>query len=401
MQNVVIAKPYRFVAPHRGKLWWHLFRPLLPIYLRRSHGIVSVECRGTERLRASLAAGHGIMLAPNHCRPSDPMVLGNLSYAVGRPLYIIASWHLFMQNAFQAFLLPRLGVFSIYREGSDREALKTAMQLTAEAERPLVIFPEGVISRHNDKLNNLMEGTALMARGAAKQRASLNPPGKVVVHPVAIRYRYDGDVRAAAEPVLREIERRLSWQPHVGLTLEARIAKIGGALLALKEIEYFGETQAGSLPERLDRLIDRLLVPLETEWLKGRREDEIVQRVKLLRIAIVPEMAGGTLAEAELQRRWRQLADIYLAQQLAFYPPGYLADNPTPERLLETVEKFEEDLTDVARVHSPIRAIVEVGEAIEVSPERTRGGDGDPLMSSIREQLETMLAASLVEGRRA
>jgi 1-acyl-sn-glycerol-3-phosphate acyltransferase len=62
------------------------------------------------------------------------------------------------------------------------------MQLTAEAERPLVIFPEGVISRHNDKLNNLMEGTALMARGAAKQRASANPPGKVVVHPVAIRY---------------------------------------------------------------------------------------------------------------------------------------------------------------------------------------------------------------------
>ena len=170
MQNVVIAKPYRFVAPDRSKLWWHLFRPILSLYLRRSHGIIGVECRGVERLRASLDAGHGIMLAPNHCRPPDPMILGHLSYAIGRPLYVIASWHLFMQNAFQTFLLPRLGVFSIYREGSDREALKTAMQLTAEADRPLVIFPEGVISRHNDKLNNLMEGTALMARGAASPR---------------------------------------------------------------------------------------------------------------------------------------------------------------------------------------------------------------------------------------
>ena len=401
MQNVVIAKPYRFVAPHRGKLWWRLFRPLLPLYLRRSHGIVGVECRGVERLRASLDAGHGIMLAPNHCRPPDPMVLGALSYQVGRPLYVIASWHLFMQNAFQTFLLPRLGVFSIYREGGDREALKTAMQLTAGAERPLVIFPEGVISRHNDKLNNLMEGTALMARGAAKQRATARPPGQVVVHPVAIRYFFDGDVRATVEPVLRDIERRLSWRPHDHLPVEERIAKIGGALLALKEIEHFGSAQSGGLPERLEKLIDRLLVPLEAEWLKGRREKEIVARVKLLRIAMVPDMAGGALAEAELQRRWRQLADIYLAQQLAFYPPGYLADHPTPERLLETVERFEEDLTDTARVHSPVRAVIEVGEAIEVSPERTRGAEGDPLMSAVREQLEKMLAASRNSGRRA
>jgi hypothetical protein len=43
---------------------------------------------------------------------------------------------------------------------------------------------------------------------------------------------------------------------------------------------------------------------------------------------------------------------------------------------------------------------VDVGEAIEVSPERTRSPDGDPLMNSIREQLETMLAASAARSRR-
>ncbi|MEO5959556.1 MAG: 1-acyl-sn-glycerol-3-phosphate acyltransferase, partial [Opitutaceae bacterium] len=143
------------------------------------------------------------------------------------------------------------------------------------------------------------------------------------------------------------------------------------------------------------------LVPLETEWVKGRREKEIVARVKLLRIAMLPAMIDGGLAETELQRRWRQLADIYLAQQLAFYPPGYLDANPTPERLLETVEKFEEDITDQARVHLPMRAVVDVGEAIEVSPERARGAEGDPMMIAVREQLESMLAASLTNGRSA
>ena len=399
MQNIVIAKPYRFVAPRRGRLWWHLFRPVLPRYLRKNFGIVGVTCRGVERLRASLEAGHGVMLAPNHCRPCDPMVLGVLSYKIARPIYILASWHLFMQNAAQTFLLPRLGVFSIYREGADRESLKCAMQLTAAAERPLVIFPEGVVSRHNDRLNNLIEGTALMARGAAKQRAAANPPGRVVVHPVAIRYFFDGDVEAAAASVLRDIEKRLTWQPQDALPLRERIARVGGALLALKEVEYFGAAQTGGLGERLGRLIDRLLVPLEAEWLKGRHEKEVVARVKSLRIAILPDMVGGELPEAELQRRWRQLADIYLAQQLAFYPADYFDSPPTPEQLIETVERFEEDLTDVARTHAPMRAMVDVGEAIEVSPERARGGEGDPLMSALRKQLETMLATSRAEGR--
>jgi 1-acyl-sn-glycerol-3-phosphate acyltransferase len=399
VQKVVITKPYRFVPPRRGTFWWRFFRPILPGYLRRTAGIERVECRGTDRLRASLAAGHGIMLAPNHCRPCDPIVLGRLSYDIGRPFYIVASWHVFMQNRLQSFLLPRLGGFSIYREGTDREALKTAMQVTAEAKRPLVIFPEGVVSRHNDKLNHLMEGTALMARGAAKQRAAASPAGKVVVHPVAIRYFFDGNIEMSAPAVLRDIEHRLTWKPQDHLPLIERLAKIGGALLALKEVEYLGAAQSGRMSERVERLIDRLLIPLETEWVKGRREREIVGRVKLLRMAIVPEMVNGGLGEEELQHRWRHLADMYLAQQLSCYPPDYLAADPTPERVLETVERFEEDMTDKARVHSPMRAVVEVGEAIEVSPERARGAEGDPLMVGIREQLETMLARSLARGR--
>jgi 1-acyl-sn-glycerol-3-phosphate acyltransferase len=399
VQKVVITEPYRFVPPRRGKFWWHFFRPILPAYLRRTAGIERVECRGIERLRASFAAGHGIMLAPNHCRPCDPMVLGPLSYEIGRPFYVMASWHVFMQNRVQRFLLPRLGVFSIYREGTDREALKTAMQVTAEGKRPLVIFPEGVVSRHNDKLNHLMEGTAMMARGAAKQRAAANPAGMVVVHPVAIRYFFEGNIEETAPAVLRDIEHRLTWKPQDDVPLIPRLAKIGSALLALKEIEYLGAPQSGKITERVERLIDRLLVPLETEWVKGRREREIIARVKLLRIAIVPEMVNGGLTEADLQRRWRNLADMYLAQQLSCYPPDYLAADPTPERILETVERFEEDMTDKARVHAPMRAVVEVGEAIEVSPERARGADGDPLMIAIREQLETMLAQSLSRGR--
>jgi len=396
LQNIIIDRPYEFVPPDYGTVWAHLLgRCLLPHYLRSSHGVESYELIGVERLRASVEARHGILLTPNHCRPCDPMVLYPLGLAVGAPIHIMASWHLFMASRFQRWVLQHVGVFSVYREGMDRDALKCAIQILVDARRPLVLFPEGVISRSNDRLNHLMDGTIFIARNAAKQRAE-HSPGKVVLHPVAIRYFFLGNIERTLEPVLEEIERRLSWRPQSGKAMKDRIVKVGEALLTLKELEYQEKPQEGEIPARVARLMDHILVPLEQEWLKGKREDGILGRVKALRAAILPEMVAEKVDEAERNRRWQQLADIYLAQQLSNYPPDYFKPEPTVERLLETVERFEEDLTDRVRVYRPIHAAIEVGEAIEVPPGRDRGTQSDSLMAQVRQQLETML-----EGLRA
>jgi 1-acyl-sn-glycerol-3-phosphate acyltransferase len=401
MQNIVIAKPYRFVPPRFSRFWARLIQWYLPTYLRKGFGITSWECVGAERLRASLAAGNGVLLASNHCRPCDPMVLGLLSREVGRPFHVMASWHLFMQGRVQAFLLPRIGGFSVYREGLDRESLKCATRLLAEARFPVILFPEGFVTRNNDRLLHLMEGVAFLARTAAKQRTASPRPGKVVVHPVFIRYFFEGDLDAALTPVLQEIEARLSWRPKTHLPLRERIIAAGQALLTLKEIEYLGASQAGGAAERLPRLLDCLLEPLEREWTGGRREPDTMARVKRLRAAILPDIVHGELTEEETARRWQQLADLYVAQQLHCYSGGYLADAPSPERLLETVERYEEDLTDAARPHPPLHAVISVGEAIEAAPTRDRNAEGDPLADELRRQLELMLVESKTRRRTA
>jgi 1-acyl-sn-glycerol-3-phosphate acyltransferase len=394
MQNIIIDQPYQFVPPHRGRFWYGFFGPWLPRYLNRTHGIESVDCRGLEHLRHSLDAGHGILLTVNHCRPADPMTLGMLSLAVRQPIFTMASWHLFRQGWLQRWVLPRIGAFSVYREGMDREALKTAIGILTDAVRPLVLFPEGALSRTNDRLNNLMEGTAFIAHTAAKQRAAVTPPGEVVVHPVVLRYLFRGNLAAALTPVLEEIEARFSWRLQRERSLRQRINRIGETLLCLKEMEYLGHPQPGEVPERLGRLINHLLQPLEKEWLKGEGDGDVVARVKKLRMAILPDLISGEIDEAGRARRWRQLSDLYLAQQLSCYPPDYISSRPTPERLLETVEGFEEDLTDRTRVHRPFHVIIEVGEALPVSPVRERSGGPDPLMEKIRRQMEMMLERS-------
>lgn len=391
MQNIVIDKPYVPVPPHEGRIWPAILSFYLPRLLRRKYGVAHVECEGAERLSHSIAAGHGILLTPNHCRDEDPLAMGMLAREVHSPLFIMASWHIFVQDWKQTFLLRRAGAFSIYREGIDRVAVNTAVDILERAARPLVLFPEGHISRSNDHLNDLMDGAALIARTAAKRRAKIDPAKKVVVHPVAIRYRFLGDIGSSAASVLDEIESRLSWRKQSHLPLLERIYKAGGALLALKELEYLGEARNGDVGPRLQNLIDAILVPLENEWLHKSQTDSVPARVKRLRTAILPDMAADQIDEAERQRRWKQLADLYLAQQLFHYPPDYVRSNPSAERLLETVERFEEDLTDRVRLHGPIHAKITVGEAIEVPVVREARGEQDPLMKQIELQLRAML----------
>ena len=398
MQNIVIDKPYHFVPPCRGRFWPKLLYLYLPRYLAQSFGLVRVDCVGAERLRQSLAAGHGILLAPNHSRPCDPQVLGMLAREARCCLFLMASWHLFMQSRVQTWILRRAGAFSVYREGMDRAAISEAISILERAERPLVIFPEGIVSRTNDCLSPLMEGTAFIARNAAKKRLKASAQAKVVVHPVALNYFFHGDLRAAATAVLDEIEMRLSWRPQRDLPLVERIYKLGTALLGLKEIEYLGQPQGGDIKDRLARLIDHILTPLEKEWCGGKREPNVVARVKHLRAAILPDLAAGEVSEQERSRRWRQLADLYLVQQLDFYRPDYVRSRPTPERVLETVERFEEDLTDAARTYRPMSAHIEVGEAIEVSPERDRGAAVDPVMQKLEDSLREMLRRNAEQG---
>src|SRR5947208_2450571 len=81
--------------------------------------------------------------------------------------------------------------------------------------------------------------------------------------------------------------------------------------------------QTGSLEQRLSNLIDAVLNPLEDEWVQKQHDGSVNSRVKRLRTAILPEMIKNDIEEPERQRRWKQLADVYVANQLHHYPPDY------------------------------------------------------------------------------
>jgi 1-acyl-sn-glycerol-3-phosphate acyltransferase len=396
MSRIVIDQPYEFVPPHKGGMLPRMLgNLLLPRTLDRSFGVTSARVEGQEKIREAQKAGHGILITPNHPHPADPLTLFHLSQATGSLFYVMASWHLFMEGALQRFLIRTMGAFSIYREGIDRSSLQFAMEVLESGDRPLVIFPEGAVTRTNDLLSPLMDGVSTIARGAARKRAK-SDGGKVLLFPLALRYRLEAPVEEAIEPALQEMEERLSWKPQNRLPMLERVRKVARALLGLKEIEFLGEVQSGDLFERSARLIDHLLHPLEEEWLSAPQSGDVVKRGKDLRTAILKGMVSGEIDDEERDRRWRQFRALELAQKISLYPRGYLSEDAPADRFLETVERLEEDFTGKARRYSPRSVTLTVCDPLEVSAEKDTP-DSVPLMDQLEERLEETLGIEHLE----
>ena len=401
MQDVLIEKPYQFVPP-LSQSWPAKLLAGAGVHkwlLRSRDGVVDCEVRNSDRIKQSVAAGHGVMLTPNHPRTSDPIVMCHLSAQTGLPFYTMASWHLFNQNSRTTFIIRLMGAFSVNREGLDKASVDFAVKVLQEAQRPLLIFPEGTTSRTNDQLMALMDGPSFIARTAAKRRKKKDG-GKVVVHPIGIRYLFQGDLDNACEGVLSEIEHKLTWRPQPEKPLVDRIVKVGDALLRLKELQYdVLPDHTLTLKERQNGLVNRLLHPLEREWLGEFSEAGVAIRIKNLRMKIFPELSRKTLGNEETKRRWRQLEDTYLAQQIDCYPEQYLTEYPSVDRILETVEKFEEDINDRSRIHRPMKVIIDVDEAIDVPATRDRSATSDALTDTIRQRLETKMGQLQTESK--
>jgi 1-acyl-sn-glycerol-3-phosphate acyltransferase len=401
MQDIIIEKPYRFIPPHRGKWFPSLMLKtgIIPWYLKRYEGVVSCRLEGVDHFRESQRRGYGVLLAPNHCRYADPVVLSYLAREADVLMYAMASWHVFHQSRLQGWAIRTMGAFSVYREGMDRQALDTAVDILSTGERPLVVFPEGAVFRTNDLLQPLLDGVGFMARAAAKRRSKEGNEKPVVIHPVAIKYLFKGDLDKAVSRTLDSLEKRLTWTSLRSAPILKRIHRVTLAMLSLKEIEYLGSAQTGTIVERQERLVDHLLDPLEEEWLGRSTDGPLIPRIKALRMKIVPELTTGELSQDERERRWHHLGKIYLAQQVASYPAEYLTPPTTDTRILETVERLEEDLTDHADVHGPLEVILRVGEAIPVSADRSPRGEEDPIMKSLRDALQSMLDELSTESR--
>jgi len=391
-------EPYRFVAPYRGKFWCGVAMHVMPLHLRQKMGVHECHFQGVEHLQDSIDRKAGVLLAANHVRWADPLVVGTLGKQIKQYLYYVVSYHLFKQKRVIGWWINRIGGYSILREGADREAIRVTAALLAEGERPVVLFPEGTWFRQNDRVGPLQDGLGLIVRQATK--ASDRP---MVVHPVGIKYWLLGDPLPELRRRVEELERGLGWRPKGDLGLPQRITHVGHALLTVKEIERFGQAQQGTLDERIQRLAAVLIADMEKFYLGKEYEGWNLERVRRLRMWLVRKL-GEVRDDPEAGVATREALDVLLfCENLSAQSHEYLMERPSLERMAETVQRIEETMVDRdEKPIAPLGASVAVGPAIDVRAfsggRRAARTGGDPLMEQVAAGMKGLLKQLLDQG---
>lgn len=367
-------------------------RPLRRRHQRRTQQIADVEVVGAEHVQASLSQGSGVLIMPNHPSHADPFAIYAAADRLGVSVHIMAAWHVFHKNSLlMRQVLQWHGCFSVDREANDLGAFREAVAILQSKRQPLVIFPEGEIYHCNKRVTPFRDGAAAIAIAAARRAER-----PIVCIPCGIAYRYIDDPSESLRSLMGDLEEAILWRRQPERPLQERIYRFAEALLAVKEVEYFGAAKAGPLPERIQELGDTILTQVEQRHGLAKGNQSTPERVKAARRTIIAKLSGEetTLAEKEKCRLEEDLEDLFLVIQSFSYPGDYVTEDASVERMAETLDKFEEDVLDrpTASIKGARRVTVKFGEPVKVLPDK-----GKELASFLSQQIQDRVQALLDE----
>jgi 1-acyl-sn-glycerol-3-phosphate acyltransferase len=298
----------------------------------------------------------------------------------------MTAWQVFASTHWLARrVLRQHGCFSVNREGHDLQAYRQTVNLLQQS-HPLVVFPEGEVFHLNDRVMHFRRGAATAALRAA------NRSGRpVACIPCGIKYQYEGDPRPLLVETMNRLEPRVGLSPRMEMPLVHRIRRLASAVLKVKEREYFGSPQGGSTQERTTDLMNSLLSRLESRYRITSPCRAIPERVKELRRLTIARQETSKCCE-EQQQLQQDLDDLFFVMQLFSYPVDYLDRTASLGRLVETIDKLEEDILQVPRasLRTNRRAIVRFGDPI-LADVGSAAMTADDLTESLQRRVQSLL----------
>jgi hypothetical protein len=205
--------------------------------------------------------------------------------------------------------------------------------------------------------------------------------------PCAMKFTYIEDPTPGLLTVAARLEEALFWRPRPDLTLDQRVYHLAEGLLSLKEVEFLGKTSSGPLPERIAVLIEFVLTRTEATFGLDSPNATIPERIKVTRQQAIQRLAELGDDDSGRQTLYDALDDMFFAVQLFSYPGNYVSQQPSVERIAETMDKFEEDVlgANAATIRGARKANVIFGEPITVE---SRGKE-KTTATALTEMLET------------
>jgi hypothetical protein len=345
---------------------------LNPLLVRFAHWIAPLVTRWVYQFQLEVdgadleqvrSLGHArLLLMPNHPTFQDPIVMFALSSRLGQQFYYLAAYEVL--NGSLGGVLQRIGAYSIRRGLLDRASIAQTIDLLTQPACRLVIFAEGGCSFQNDTVMPFRSGAIQLAFQAITRLVKQGQPvPDLYVLPVAIKYRYTQDMGQVIETTLAGLETALQVEEKSGFSLYDRLRAVAQRVLARIEQDYglyTPEREQQSWNNRILVLREQVLERCEQQLgIQSNQNEPVRERTYRIEYALKTRADELEVEEAsvevgeEIGDRTYSFTQIEKAVQRllnfdAIYD-GYVAENPSPERFLDTLVRLEREVFCIDR----------------------------------------------------
>ncbi|MBW4539511.1 MAG: 1-acyl-sn-glycerol-3-phosphate acyltransferase [Myxacorys chilensis ATA2-1-KO14] len=421
-----VQPPLEFIPPALDRKAVYFLRATVPLWLRFRTPICQVEAKNIEQLAHLYQQFQDgkvrLLLAFRHPSTDDPATMMYLMhhllprFAKQNGIRLQKPTHAhFMYDrgiplwagAIVGWMYSKLGGTPIHRGKLDRAGLRSARDLFANGQFPLMAAPEGATNGHNEIISPLEPGISQLGFWCAEDLQKAGRSEEVIVIPVGLQYRYITPPWAEIEALLGELEadaglsraesdekklnerylyhrlyrlaahllvemeefyRRFYHQPlktgenakHHKMTNEefaVRLQELLNAALQVPE-EYFNVLPKGTVIDRCRRLE-------QAAWDCIYREDLTLDKLSPLQRGL-----ADLVAEEAHLRIWH----MRIVESFVAVTGQYVFEKPTAERFAEAVLILWDTMTRIKGgnpFHRPKlgkqSALITIGEPISLS----------------------------------
>ena len=329
---------------------------LFPFLLKGMHNINKVIIKPEDLEMIRKLRHDRLIFFTNHPSTAEPPITYHIGNEMGCRFKFMASRQVFnWAGGAAGVVISNLGAFSVIAGIPDRESMKTFRRILSEPGGKMVTYPEGEpTSGENDSLMPFQPGVAQMGFWALEDARKNDPNADVTVLPGFIKYVVKA-TRAEIENCLiwsiEKLEKTLGVNPG-DRNLLRRYLYFGKVLLEQAEREYrIPPASKGDFDYRIGRvrhaILDNVADKLNAKNY-DRKADAIVKLRTLFALVEMitidyPDPSLPKLSPAELEWASRECIKAF---DIIVIKRDYLMSNPTPERFLEWLLRFESYVLD-------------------------------------------------------
>jgi 1-acyl-sn-glycerol-3-phosphate acyltransferase len=396
-----------FVPPREHPLVMRIANATLPLLAQSMGNIRDFHVAPDDFSRLQDLGGRRAILSPNHPTGLDPFAMFWLSRKLGQPFNYLAAREVL--DGAKGWIMNRVGTYSVIRGVADRESLRTTRKLLGDQDRKVVIFPEGEIYEHNDRLLAFQSGVAQIGFWVLDDLEKQGKPLEMPIIPVAIKYRCCDSPRLAIENSLTALEKSLDLSRSTSLTAYQRLRRVGCRVLAAMERDAglpVGEPEA--LDERIRTVRRKTLERVATRI--GKQVSETQAPADQLHVlfhdlkswvGMLPDEANEY--EERLHRKRIQEAlplfnELHRLQNFIAMTGDYVAAEATAERFLDVLGRLEKEVFGAVRHNVPREARLRIAPPIRLEERYADYRQSKrQMVSQVTAQLETTIREMLLQ----